>query len=153
MTAEGRAARTAEADEQCAKAYAAAGGPEVGVALVAVGGYGRGELAPFSDWDLVLVHDDAVPPGPVAEQVWYPLWDAAPKLDHSVRSFPEMVATADADRRPPGRPRAPRHPAPGRRPRAGAAAAYDDAGALAQARPVPVARAEDDERGATPASR
>ncbi|MFE4002274.1 [protein-PII] uridylyltransferase [Nocardioides sp. YIM B13467] len=99
MTAEGRAARTAEADEQCAKAYAAAGGPEVGVALVAVGGYGRGELAPFSDWDVVLVHDDAVSPGSVAEQVWYPLWDTAPKLDHSVRSFSEMLSSSTGDLR------------------------------------------------------
>ncbi|GGR72839.1 [protein-PII] uridylyltransferase [Nocardioides luteus] len=99
MTAEGRAERTADADDQCAKAYAAAGGPEIGVALVAVGGYGRGELAPFSDWDVVLVHDDDVSPGAVAEQVWYPLWDAAPRLDHSVRSFTEMLSASTGDLR------------------------------------------------------
>ncbi|GGU27230.1 [protein-PII] uridylyltransferase [Nocardioides albus] len=99
MTAEGRAARTAEADAQCVEAYAAAGGPEVGVALVAVGGNGRGELAPFSDWDVVLVHDDAVSPGSVAEQVWYPLWDTAPRLDHSVRSFSEMLSSSTGDLR------------------------------------------------------
>nr|WP_260173755.1 [protein-PII] uridylyltransferase [Nocardioides albus] len=99
VTAEGRAARTAEADAQCVEAYAAAGGPEVGVALVAVGGNGRGELAPFSDWDVVLVHDDAVSPGSVAEQVWYPLWDTAPRLDHSVRSFSEMLSSSTGDLR------------------------------------------------------
>ena len=35
--------------------------------------------------------------GRVAEQVWYPLWDSGAKLDHSVRTMPEMVAAADAD--------------------------------------------------------
>ena len=97
MTATERARRTAEADELCASAYEKAGGSEVGAALVAVGGYGRAELAPYSDLDVVLVADDGVELGEVAERVWYPLWDSGSRLDHSVRSFPEMVATADAD--------------------------------------------------------
>jgi hypothetical protein len=66
--------------------------PDVGVALVAVGGYGRGELAPYSDLDVVLVHDDGVDDGELAEQLWYPLWDSGAKLDHSVRSLPRCIA-------------------------------------------------------------
>ena len=97
MTATERARRTAEADELCASAYEKAGGLEVGSALVAVGGYGRAELAPYSDLDVVLVADEGVELGEVAERVWYPMWDSGSRLDHSVRSFPEMVATADAD--------------------------------------------------------
>ncbi len=64
---------------------------------MAVGGYGRSELAPYSDLDVVLVADDGVDLGEVAGQVWYPLWDSGTKLDHSVRSFGEMLDTADAD--------------------------------------------------------
>ena len=97
MTAGDRASRTAEADALCSSAYEKAGGPEAGTALVAVGGYGRAELAPYSDLDVVLVADEGVELGEVAERVWYPLWDSGSRLDHSVRSFPEMVATADAD--------------------------------------------------------
>ncbi len=67
------------------------------MALVAVGGYGRGELAPHSDLDVVLVHDEGVDPSPVAAEVWYPLWDSGARLDHSVRSLPEMTTAADAD--------------------------------------------------------
>lgn len=83
----------------CQSAYAAAGGPDTGVALVAVGGYGRGELAPFSDLDLVLVHDDDVEIGDLAEKVWYPLWDAKVKLDHSVRTLSQMLSAAEGDPR------------------------------------------------------
>ncbi|CAB4729666.1 unannotated protein [freshwater metagenome] len=97
MTSEERARRTAEADALCAAAYDAAGGPGNGCALVAVGGYGRGELAPHSDLDVVLVHDDGVDPGEAAGQVWYPLWDSGKTIDHSVRGLGEMVAAADAD--------------------------------------------------------
>jgi [protein-PII] uridylyltransferase len=68
-----------------------------GVALVAVGGYGRRELSPYSDLDVVLVHADDVDPQPVAEQIWYPLWDDGVALDHSVRTVEEMRATAASD--------------------------------------------------------
>ena len=94
MTAPDRAARTAAADELCRKAYDACGGPDAGVALVAVGGFGRGELAPCSDLDLVLVHEAHADPGELATELWYPLWDSGWRLDHAVRSLPEMVDAA-----------------------------------------------------------
>ncbi len=67
--------------------------------MVAVGGYGRAELAPHSDLDVVLVHDEGIDLGELAAQLWYPLWDSGAALDHSVRSLPEMVAAAEADHR------------------------------------------------------
>ncbi len=99
MTATERSQRTTEADALCASSYEACGGTDSGVALVAVGGYGRGELAPYSDLDVVLVADDGMGLGELAEKVWYPIWDAGARLDHSVRTFDEMVATADGDLR------------------------------------------------------
>lgn len=99
MTAAERAERTQQADLLITKAFGAAGGPDVGVAMVAVGGYGRAELAPYSDLDVVLVHDEDVDLGELAEKVWYPVWDSGAKLDHSVRSLPEMIAAAEADHR------------------------------------------------------
>ena len=95
MTAAERAARTESADALCVAAYDDCGGPEVGAALVAVGGYGRAELAPYSDLDVVLVSDEGVDLGVVAEKVWYPIWDSGSQLDHSVRTLPEMVTAAD----------------------------------------------------------
>jgi [protein-PII] uridylyltransferase len=99
VTAPERAARAAEADALCAGVYDDCGGPDTGIAMVAVGGYGRAELAPYSDLDVVLVHDDDIDPGPLAEKVWYPLWDAGTNLDHSVRSVSEMVSAAADDLR------------------------------------------------------
>ncbi|WP_442815088.1 MULTISPECIES: [protein-PII] uridylyltransferase [unclassified Streptomyces] len=71
-----------------------------GVSLVAVGGYGRGELSPRSDLDLLLLHDGRVAADVVAgiaDRVWYPVWDLGLALDHSVRTLAEARATADED--------------------------------------------------------
>ena len=97
MTATERARRTNDADALCLAAYEKAELPEVGAALVAVGGYGRGELAPYSDLDVVLVHAAGVDPGEGAAEVWYPLWDAGVRLDHAVRTEQQMLEAADAD--------------------------------------------------------
>src|SRR5690349_3633481 len=51
-------------------------------ALVAVGALGRRELAPYSDLDLVLLHDGRKDVDRLAERLWYPLWDAGVGLDH-----------------------------------------------------------------------
>ncbi len=99
MTAAERAERTRAADELCARAFAGAGCPDTGVALVAVGGYGRQELAPFSDLDVVLVHDATVATGEWAGLVWYPLWDSGLTIDHSVRTLDEVLEQAAADLR------------------------------------------------------
>ena len=99
MTAAERAERSRTADALCRTALEKAldGRDDTGVALVAVGGYGRGELAPASDLDVVLVHDEGVDVAEVAGTVWYPLWDAGPKLDHSVRALTEVTAAARGD--------------------------------------------------------
>ncbi len=94
-----RAGRSDQADALCLAAYDASGAPATGCALVAVGGYGRRELAPYSDLDVVLVHDCDVEPGEAAERVWYPIWDSGVRLDHSVRAVPEMLEQAHADLR------------------------------------------------------
>ena len=101
MTQVERRQRTVDADALCAAALEKAldGADATGVALVAVGGYGRAELAPHSDLDVVLVHDDAIDVRPVAEQVWYPLWDAGANIDHSVRALSEVTVTAREDPR------------------------------------------------------
>ncbi|MFF4527646.1 [protein-PII] uridylyltransferase [Streptomyces sp. NPDC001407] len=71
-----------------------------GVALVAVGGYGRGELSPRSDLDVLLLHDgsaDMSKIAAIADRVWYPVWDMGLALDHSVRTPAEARRTAAAD--------------------------------------------------------
>ncbi|MFV0309377.1 MAG: DUF294 nucleotidyltransferase-like domain-containing protein, partial [Desertimonas sp.] len=68
------------------------------VALLAVGGYGRRELAPQSDIDVVLVHEKrAGGVEALATALWYPLWDAGLKLGHAVRSVDDQLALADDD--------------------------------------------------------
>ncbi|MET9607596.1 [protein-PII] uridylyltransferase [Streptomyces sp. NPDC006512] len=71
-----------------------------GAALVAVGGYGRGELSPRSDLDLLLLHDGKAQPralAALADRLWYPVWDLGLALDHSVRTPAEARKTAAED--------------------------------------------------------
>ncbi|MHA5052802.1 [protein-PII] uridylyltransferase [Streptomyces sp. SD15] len=70
-----------------------------GASLVAVGGYGRGELSPRSDLDLLLLHDgsDSGAVAALADRIWYPVWDLGLALDHSVRTPAEARKTAGED--------------------------------------------------------
>ena len=64
-----------------------AGGQVSGVALAAVGSLARREIGPRSDIDLVLIHDGKNKQiNSLAEKIWYPLWDARIRIDHSVRT-------------------------------------------------------------------
>lgn len=72
-------------------------GPTKRAALVAVGGYGRGELAPFSDLDLLLLHDGAKNVDQLASEIWYPIWDAGLKLGHSVGTVKQVLDIARSE--------------------------------------------------------
>jgi [protein-PII] uridylyltransferase len=94
-----RAALAELTDDWLAGLFTAAAKGVAGVSLVAVGGYGRGELSPRSDLDLLLLHDGS-DPGAVAalaDRLWYPVWDLGLALDHSVRTPAEARKTATED--------------------------------------------------------
>ncbi|HEY1625621.1 MAG TPA: [protein-PII] uridylyltransferase [Streptosporangiaceae bacterium] len=72
-------------------------GAESGVALVAVGGYGRRELLPRSDLDVLLLHDGRNGIAAIADRIWYPVWDSGAELDHAVRTVPQARRVAKSD--------------------------------------------------------
>jgi [protein-PII] uridylyltransferase len=72
------------------------------LALIALGGYGRGELNPFSDIDVMLLHGEGtkkISPDleETVQQVLYLLWDSGFKVGHSTRSIKEAIAQANQD--------------------------------------------------------
>lgn len=75
----------------------AAGPPSDGMALLAIGGYGRRELCPGSDLDLLLVHRGNRAVDGIAEELWYPMWDAGLHVGHAVRTPDEAIDLARAD--------------------------------------------------------
>ncbi|WP_432138900.1 [protein-PII] uridylyltransferase [Streptomyces sp. bgisy154] len=94
-----RSALSALTDDWLGGLFAAAATDQRGVSLVAVGGYGRGELSPRSDLDLLLLHDGGDPKAvaALADRLWYPVWDLGLALDHSVRTPAEARRTAGED--------------------------------------------------------
>src|SRR3984885_6537512 len=67
--------------------------------IVAVGGYGRGMLAPYSDIDVLFLMPDKTPPGveKVVESLLYVLWDLKLKVGHATRTVDECLKQARAD--------------------------------------------------------
>ena len=67
------------------------------IVLIAVGGYGRRELSPHSDLDILLVHKSVKNIGEIASKMWYPIWDAGVKLGHAVRTPKETIQLCSTD--------------------------------------------------------
>ena len=72
--------------------------PRSSVAVLAVGGYGRGEVSPHSDIDLLILVDDKRRPSPEdLRGLLYPLWDAGFQVGHAVCSPKEAIERARGD--------------------------------------------------------
>ncbi|MBU0674051.1 MAG: [protein-PII] uridylyltransferase [Proteobacteria bacterium] len=70
------------------------------LALIALGGYGRREIFPFSDIDLMILHHPKTPTKLVeqgAESIFYPLWDAGLEVGHAVRTPKDCLADCKRD--------------------------------------------------------
>jgi [protein-PII] uridylyltransferase len=85
-----------------ASKYAHEQNPVTPLSLMALGGYGRGELNPFSDVDVMFVHGQNSGEisryvEQVVEQVLYLLWDIGFKVGHSTRSVAEAIDEANKD--------------------------------------------------------
>jgi len=88
-----RARRTTQVDRWLAELL----GAEPGVALVAVGGYGRREMLPRSDLDVLLLNGGRDDIAGIADRIWYPVWDSGAELDHAVRTVPQARRVARTD--------------------------------------------------------
>ena len=86
---------TKRVDQFIEEIFETAGSPSE-IAVCAIGGYGRKELCPGSDIDVLLIHDQSVDVLPIAEKIWYPLWDAGLKLGHQVGTQDEILNLAES---------------------------------------------------------
>src|SRR5580658_2236626 len=74
------------------------------IALLAVGGFGRGELSPYSDIDILFLYPgnatkDAVQVNDIVQHILYVLWDIGFQVGHATRTMTELAAQANGDLR------------------------------------------------------
>jgi [protein-PII] uridylyltransferase len=74
------------------------------ISLIAIGGFGRAELNPFSDIDFMFLHEGQVAVGKplphlakLIDGILYPLWDIGLKIGYSVRNLEECMKVANTD--------------------------------------------------------
>ena len=95
-----RRSRSNERDLLISQLFIASGADSEKVAIAAVGSFGRGELAPGSDLDIVILHSGSYPQERLSEivnSILYPLWDQKIKVDHSVRTRNEVREALSED--------------------------------------------------------
>jgi len=95
-----RRSRSDECDLLLSGLFKECGADERNMAIAAVGSFGRGELAPGSDLDIVILHNGVLDAAELAEtvnKILYPLWDQKIKVDHSVRTYGETKDALQAD--------------------------------------------------------
>lgn len=86
-------ARTAALDAEVAALL-----PDAPLALVATGSWGRGELCPYSDVDLLVLWGGKRGQAKGdAERILYPLWDSGRRVGHAVRTPRQCVESAESD--------------------------------------------------------
>lgn len=88
-------------ESACVTVTGVAKAPE-GLSLVAIGGFGRGELNPFSDVDIMFLHSDSSKGvssqnNEIIQSILYMLWDVGFKVGHSTRSVSGAVKQANTD--------------------------------------------------------
>ncbi len=99
-TLRGRRLTRALADQMDGWFHRLGAGLDQGWALAATGGYGRAQLFPGSDVDVVLVHPRQVSSetsADAARQLWYPMWDGGVKLSPAVHTERSLLQLAGGD--------------------------------------------------------
>ena len=103
MSTRERRERSDKVDEELTSLFHGAlsqlGISERSAALAAVGGYGRGELSPGSDLDLLILHTGLTPEDlkDFVNAFLYPLWSTNKKIDYSLRTKSETLSAAEDD--------------------------------------------------------
>jgi hypothetical protein len=95
-----RRARSIEGDQLLSSLFKESSADSHEVAIAAVGGFGRGELSPGSDLDIVIIHTGSIAESELSalvNRILYPLWNKNVKIDHSVRTRSEMRTAASSD--------------------------------------------------------
>jgi [protein-PII] uridylyltransferase len=95
-----RRSRSNERDLLISSLFTESGADPSDVAIAAVGSFGRGELSPGSDLDIVILHSGSYKPAQLTEivnAILYPLWDQKLKIDHSVRTRQEVRSALTED--------------------------------------------------------